>query len=141
MREIKFRGRSTKSGNWLFGDLLHNRGKVYVAPVEGFFFDGATEADFEADPATVGQYTGLKNREGIEIFDGDVLCVNGRYYKLVKYIPVKAAFCMANIAELSYDDIDPWTSVYHDWWENTRRTINVIGNIHDNPELLKPKQD
>ena len=125
MREILFRGKKESTGDWVFGDLRHYRsGKVGI-------HSDILRYTLLVDPETVGQYTGLKDKNGVKIFEGDVVLCN-RYINDVfdkkKYLVRECDFRFGLVGEsLSGNEIrgDDWAFA------------EVIGNIHDNPELLK----
>lgn len=122
MRMIKFRGFNAKNNQWLYGSYILNRGAHFVAPDE--FADGKTWDDYEVDPATVGQFTGLTDKNGKEIYEGDII----RHKDMVK--PYHVIY-----DGRQFTPNDGFRSLsYPKHWE-------VIGNIHDNPELLEEGGD
>lgn len=124
-REILFRGRTLIGTEWVVGDLsrvVHDDGRCYVFPADSY--DGP---DFyEVDPDTVGEFTGLTDKNGVKIFAGDIV----RWKRMRKYVIGfdRGAFCFMNFGNspLNYP-IKHFAS----------EEIKVIGNIHDNLELLE----
>ena len=134
MNNVIIRAKDIKSGIWVTGDLIHNK-RVTTTGLEPRTMVGG----YEVDPDTVGQFSGITDSQGQRIFDGDILkveCADGStIYKLVRFVPGKAAFCMANNFELkSEGKWDIW-SYMSQRWINEMEAI-VIGNSHDNPDLL-----
>lgn len=128
MREIKFRGRVPDKG-WLYGDLRHiGNNLIYIVDKFGH---GSS-----VNPSTVGQFTGLYDCEGREIYEGDVVAFgdfrkahdieNEYWHGVVKWSFESARFVL--------DALDFDEDVCTD-------ELLVIGNVHDNPRLLKVEHD
>ena len=126
MREIKFRGKRLDNGEWLYGSLVILNGRYFI-------FDDANR--HEVDPTTVGEFTGLKDEHGKEIYEGDVirspLSEDKTRPHRIFYHTGNAAFMGALVdrKELCYLRLD------QDWIYKFGK--EVISNIHDNPEFLK----
>lgn len=134
MRTIKFRGK-TKQGEWLYGDLVRGENDVYyIFPLDMDRSGAVPEEDVFIIPETVGQFTGLYDNNGREIYEGDI--IEGRYINVrhvIEWHEEEATFCASLIQELKYKDM--YSTLKKSWIEKSKK--EVIGNIHDNPELLK----
>ena len=133
MREILFRGKRMDDGEWVEGYLVKAvGGECMILPVTTEHCGGAEFSEgYHCDPTTVGQYTGLKDKNGKRIFEGDI-CRNTRTGEIVS---VKWHGTMAGYVW----DKRRADSFLFDFGELFRACdkYEVIGNIHDNPEMLK----
>ena len=135
MREILFRGK-TLLGKWIEGDLLNYLGFGKVHIVQHHLGAGGQEVI----PETVGQYTGLTDKNGKKIFEGDIVATKyklgrGGYYVFEVYYNANLCQFALTINSGSYTK-----NKQYDWLQLTSLKANkveVIGNIHDNQELLK----
>lgn len=127
MREILFRGKRADNGEWIEGELIHSIYKINDTCVGKF---GCDLGFYQVIPETVGQYTGLTDKNGTKIFEGDIVDFNIRgddeSYGVVKYSAEETEFYLA------YDNLTLGLGRNNYSWE-----LEVIGNTHDNPELLE----
>lgn len=128
MREITFKGKRIDNGEWVIGYLIGN--DVIVGGIVEFtdeYFN--TEFWCKVDPETVGQCTGLKDKNGKEIYEGDILEEIGTdVYRYVVHW---------NVTNASYDFVDIITDETFHGDDIHFEKSEVIGNIYDNPELVK----
>ena len=140
MRKIKFRGQTVDTKELIYGDLIQTE-KDFKNVVEILDLSKVgckPEKSLVVNPETVGQFTGLTDKNGIEIYDGDIITVNSKIVKQVRINDYFLAVQVANKEDLKLIDIlDPWQTPGEVWWNDFGREIIVIGNIHDNPELLQ----
>ena len=125
MREVLFRGKRTDNGEWV-------KGYLYITHT-GAHEIGSYDAEinierftFDVIPETVGQYTGLTDKNGTKIFEGDIVTGWFNHEKIVGYI-----FYGGNAQFFIQRD-----GIYGIELDNSDCWLEVIGNIHDNPELL-----
>jgi uncharacterized phage protein (TIGR01671 family) len=122
MRPIKFRGKQIDTGEWVYGYYVVEDGDAFIATDNGDEDSHILEF-VKVIPETVGQYTGLDNRNGIEIYEGDVVSD----FRCMKFEVIfkDSAFCLKQLNCNYYEIIAKYGTLF------------VIGNIHDNPELLE----
>lgn len=129
-REILFRGFNEKNNKWIYGYYFVNRGLHFVVTDEIQTNPLVDWTDFVVNPDTIGQYTGLKDKNRKKIFEGDIL--TGRNCRfVVKYDERQAEFVAVN-STLPKGFGLPMSQT----WINETNKI-ICGNIHDNPELIK----
>lgn len=126
-REIKFRGKRLDNGEWVYGDFRSEENCIAVPCYIRHF--GIGYDVYPVDPDTVGQYTGLKDKNGREIYEGDIVCLGDakRRIGVIARSDTKPGFA------LEVND-----TVFDLYYRNQHR-YEVIGNLHDNSELIKPE--
>lgn len=141
MRDYLFRGKN-KYGEWIYGSLVVAEGKTYIFEDNGWTIvseiSGAIDGVVQyVITESVDQYTGLKDKNGKKIFEGDLLSINGS--------KVENVIC----PEVVFNDFQ-WMCVirngerfkyYCHRLEYNPNKYEVIGNIHDNPEMISRKGD
>ena len=133
MREILFRGKRVDGGGWVFGDLMQHRcGAVSINEEPERYGYGATEGfPTKVDPKTVGQFTGLLDKNAKRIFEGDVIrCTDGRL--LVGFSLSSASFGLRKKGWMFTHYFGEGVGVNEGVVE-----CEVIGSIHDSPELTE----
>ena len=115
MREILFRGKKIDGGEWIKGFYAENgHGSSNIQPKGKFF-------GYLVKPETVGQFTGLLDKNGNRIVEGDIVKHEGKIYEM-KYLETYARFAPTNKSTV--------------FMVCAFNHLEVVGNIHDNPELL-----
>ncbi|WP_281798549.1 YopX family protein [Prevotella pallens] len=131
-REILFRGKDFLKEEWVYGDLVKTKNFVAIKRTNGDYFHPT-----QVSPNTVGQYTGLKDKDGREIYEGDILQYIGkRRDNMNKVYRRKVVFHEGMFALLS-KELPAYSALNYHCMEDGRSAWSVIGNIHDNPELIK----
>lgn len=132
MKEVKFRGKRLTDEAWIYGYFFRNRGLSFIAS-DGIAENPlATWRDYNVDPETVDQYTGRKDNKGKEIYEGDYLKGLGDEIYAVWYSKELACY----MVDLVVPDSQATDSL---GCYDIEKYFEVIGNIHDNPELIKEK--
>ena len=172
MRKILFRGKRKDNGKWIHGSLAPKETNSYA---DGFLIiNGAINYDeldnyqplfsaYSVIPKTVGQYTGLADKNGIAIFEGDIVqystyfnCLNcqsivkfGKYRQDGSDGEYTARNCLGFYVEINNFTCPDWYNnepeSFHDYLKQQSLAeiasqCQVIGNIYDNPELLKVEE-
>ena len=145
MREIKFRGRRSHDKEWVVGNLvIDNRGNKHIVPFSFFEEDGHhlqynddTDKPVFFDQETIEQFTGLHDKKNREIYHGDICKIKFDVEKVEDSV----------FAALSKKEIESGERIFlvesplfNNQPELNCDDIEVIGNIHENPELLEERE-
>ena len=144
MREITFRGKRLDDGEWLQGDLRQFKAGMYI---ESFRADGC-KLNYVVDPKTVGQFTGLTDKNGTKIFEGDIIKIEhsdyafdgmSLEYRTERGVVAYDDWGMVGVVTKKYKGQNVWSDFFlvasltdriESW------TFEILGNIYDNPELI-----
>lgn len=158
-REILFRAKRKDNNEWIEGNLIHyidnydnglpdhyyqefKEEKYFIREIN--LFCGDNQGFIEVIPETVGQYTGLNDKNGVKIFEGDIIRLDDEHRRMISSARAKKEEelvrkdCLVEFKDGSFmfcrnkyviDDFDSYLWI-------TNKYCEVIGNIHDNPELL-----
>lgn len=166
-RQIKFRGKRLKDSKWIYGNLADYSMNVFNTAIEkkvifsnivSFATDnfGFVVDDCAVDPETIGQFTGLLDRNGKEIYEGDIIridCHAWLDWKELDSVNAEVIFeeymfdarwrnpdAGQPIPFHPDDDPDYEPEYICEMLANLPNTIEIIGNIHDTPSLISDKQ-
>jgi uncharacterized phage protein (TIGR01671 family) len=137
MREILFRGKDSITKSWVYGALVQQQDdplkeKAFIISYSNYQFGDFSEAVMhEVDPETVGQCTGFGDKNGNKIFEGDIVSIcNSKTFFFIVYWnhAVKSFILKSTVNGVNGIDCNVLDST---------QDIEVIGNIYDNPELIK----
>ena len=124
IREVIFRGKRTDNGEWITDS------ETYIRDGDGIWLSDENLNVVTVIPETVGQYTGLTDKNGVRIFEGDIVRYDVNYHDMV------ISYDVENWDGWLYEDMDDNMQAYS-ICEFCLKDIAVVGNIHDNPEILK----
>ena len=140
MREILFRGKRVDNGEWVIGYLVRGEDYLYetemttIFSTDTIFYPNTETSGYDrVIPETVGQYTGLKDKNGNKIFEGDIVEFTDKYiHKKGRAKIVFEAFKWKYSGCYYGGNPIVWLCI-----DDSSIEFEVIGNIHDNPELLE----
>ena len=138
MCEILFRGKRKDNGEWVEGFLIGRYDPTQKENIiKSAFIDNGTcfYAPKKVIPETIGQYTGLTDKNGTKIFEGDIVKHHRTLWGADNSDVGTIQWCQKTCKFYRTSKFDTVHIV--EIWEDTSEEYEVIGNIHDNPELLK----
>ena len=126
MRDILFRGKRIDNGEWVYEDLWYNPYGKRIGWVVSPINDQGTTGGNEVDPETVGQYTGLKDKNGKKIFESDAVWFSDEKERGVVYFD--------NSCSRFAVRFDTFDAAFDHLYSND---LEIIGNVHDNHALME----
>jgi uncharacterized phage protein (TIGR01671 family) len=125
MREIKFRAKAEDNGDWVYGYYVQQDNQEHF-----IYFNTGGDARKSIDPATLGQYTGRKDKNGNEIYEDDLL-LDIRYNKL--------GFIEFENGSFKFKHFKIWKGS-ENMKHSFERDLNKLGNKYENPELISSQE-
>lgn len=133
MREILFRGKRKDNGEWVYGNLFIPDYKD--KPTEILIGTNVVRISFDVIPETVGQYTGLTDKSGTKIYEGDIVKITDDWgdtdFSDGGIGDVNFYYGLWYVSGAVHNSLNELDQCYY---------IEIIGNIYDNPELLKESE-
>lgn len=144
-REIEFRGKDVESSKWLYGSHFTYSGEDYIIPQN--LLDIKDYEAYQADQNTIGQFTGLRDKNGRKIYEGDVVRRKDSAYGMADTGVVKFDCSLGAFVFESENRGRTYRAVFRKHFSDNdgKYTIEgtysyeLLGNIYDNPELLDKK--
>jgi uncharacterized phage protein (TIGR01671 family) len=138
MRKIIFRGKSFCDDKWVYGDLIHKRHDKGAVMIQDSIGVGT-----DVDSETIGQFTGVLDKNNKEIYEGDIVTDGNTVFTVFWS---DGGFCIeSNPQSFGYgyqcnsNPSEPLANQqFASWFEGN---VVCLGNIHDNPEILKHSND
>ncbi len=141
MPEILFRGKRVDNGEWAYGyyvNCAHPRGPENETRHYIISYPGGVKDYHEIYTSTVGRYTGLTDKNGVKIFEEDILHFINTYRRMnTEWLCIVEFLDGAFICRYVEKDGHIGEYNYFDRWNAPAVQWDIIGNIHDNPELLE----
>jgi len=137
IRPIKFRGKRIDNGEWIYGNLvtMHGRNTEWTTGIQVRFYGAIKYGSVEVDPKTVGQFTGLKDKNGKEIFEDDIvnlrkargITIDYGFFEITGQVFYHNGSYYIGGQDVLLSSMKPLD-------------VEIIGNIYENLELLAPNE-
>ena len=145
MRDILFRGKRTDTSEWVEGNLVLIKNyeeqpyQCFIISQLSYLEYGEFDEMYQVFPETVGQFAGLTDKNGKKIFEGDIVKYKANATYLGKFLEcIGQVKCNKKTASYAVSAKDNIGAKYYDYFPIK---CEVIGNIHDNPELLTAERN
>ncbi|WP_110954765.1 YopX family protein [Anaerosinus massiliensis] len=137
MREIKFRGKRLDNGEWVYGYLVKMFGQICIMDLND------ENAVYPVNPKTVGQHTGLKDKHGKDIYEGDIVAFteypgDNYYAEICKSEQAPLNWLYGYIKKPNSKVMGISNGIYYSLRDiGELGEVEIIGNIYENPELVE----